>query len=93
MKNKITEQIDKQSIPRAQEVWFDDKYMYVKLADERIIGVPLKRFPKLQKATKSQRENYRLIGYGYGIHWEELDGDINVGNLLLPEDKVKKIRL
>ncbi len=83
----------KEDSPRAEKIWFDNKYMYVKLADERIIGVPLKRFPKLQKATKSQRENYRFIGHGYGIHWEELDEDINVENLLLPEDKVKKIRL
>ena len=34
-------------------------------------------------ATESERQNWRLIGKGYGIHWEELDEDISVEGLLL----------
>jgi hypothetical protein len=34
-------------------------------------------------ATESVRQNWRLIGKGYGIHWEELDEDISVEGLLL----------
>ncbi|WP_457642642.1 DUF2442 domain-containing protein [Persephonella sp.] len=91
-KNKIVRQMEKEGIPLAEEVWFDKGYMYVKLKDGRIIGIPLDRFPKLKKATPKQRENYRLIGHGYGIHWEELDEDILVETLFYPEDKLLKIR-
>ncbi|WP_457638955.1 DUF2442 domain-containing protein [Persephonella sp.] len=89
-KNKIVRQMEKEGIPLAEEVWFDKGYMYVKLKDGRIIGIPLDRFPKLKKATTKQRENYRLIGHGYGIHWEELDEDILVETLFYPEDKLLK---
>jgi len=34
-------------------------------------------------ATESELQNWRLIGKGYGIHWEELDEDISVEGLLL----------
>jgi hypothetical protein len=33
--------------------------------------------------TKKERDNWRLIGKGYGIRWEDLDEDISVENLLL----------
>lgn len=89
-KNKIIKQMEKEGIPLADEVWFDKDYMFVKLLDGRIIGVPLDRFPKLKKATQKQRENYKFIGYGYGIHWEDLDEDINIQNLLFPENSLLK---
>jgi hypothetical protein len=36
----------------------------------------------LRDATETQRNNWRLIGGGEGIHWEELDEDILVEGLL-----------
>ena len=33
--------------------------------------------------TAKERKNWRIIGKGYGIHWEDLDEDISVENLLL----------
>ena len=39
-------------------------------------------FPTLRKATDKQRNSWRLIGKGVGIHWEELDEDLSVGGLL-----------
>jgi hypothetical protein len=33
-------------------------------------------------ATETQRNNWRLIGRGIGIHWEDLDEDISVAGLL-----------
>ena len=53
-KNKIIQQMEKDGIPLAEEVWFDKEYMYVKLTDGRIIGVPLERFPKLKKPPKNR---------------------------------------
>ncbi len=55
----------------------------VDLSDGRSIMVPLAWYPRLMHATESERENWRLIGNGYGIHWEDLDEDISVEGLLL----------
>lgn len=66
----------------ATDVWFDEERLHVQLSDGREISVPLEWFPKLRDATKDQRANWRLIGKGVGIHWEELDEDLSVLGLL-----------
>src|SRR5690606_11627269 len=62
--------VDKKN-ERAIKVWFDKDMLFVLLEDGRELGTPLQWFPKLQSATREQLENYRLIGNGVGIHWEE----------------------
>lgn len=66
----------------ARNVRFDDTMMYVELADGRVIGIPLEWFPSLRDASPEQRDSWRLIGPGVGIHWESLDEDISVAGLL-----------
>ena len=61
---------------------FDNNKLHVLLSDGREIIAPLEWFPRLQDATSAQRENYRLIGRGVGIHWEDVDEDISVEGLL-----------
>lgn len=56
--------------------------LQVVLADGREIIAPLVWFPRLQKATPEQRNEWRLIGGGIGIHWETVDEDISVESLL-----------
>ncbi|MDY6784615.1 MAG: DUF2442 domain-containing protein [Cyanobacteriota bacterium] len=56
--------------------------LQVTLADGREIFVPLVWFPRLNKATPEQRNQWRTIGGGIGIHWEEIDEDISVESLL-----------
>ena len=56
--------------------------LLVVLEDGREVSVPLAWFPRLQKATPAQRRNWRLIGGGIGIHWEDIDEDISVESLL-----------
>lgn len=70
-----------ETIPKAQHVWFTEDMLYVRLEDGREIGVPLAWFPKLVKATPEERNNWRLIGKGIGIHWEDIDEDISVRKL------------
>lgn len=55
----------------------------VDLQDGRTIIVPLVWFPRLVHATQKERNNWRLIGKGIGIHWPDLDEDISISNLLL----------
>jgi len=54
----------------------------VELADGRTISVPLSWFPRLVDATDEERDHWRLIGRGDGIHWPDMDEDISVANLL-----------
>ena len=56
--------------------------MHIRLLDGREISIPLAWFPKLRDATPGQRNKWRLIGRGIGIHWEDIDEDISIGSLL-----------
>jgi hypothetical protein len=66
----------------AVNIVFSDSKMIVFLEDGRELSVPLEWFPRLRKATKEQLEKWRFIGKGEGIHWEEIDEDISIENLL-----------
>jgi len=68
--------------PLAVEVSCTDDSLNVVLADGREIAVPLVWFPRLQKATIQERNDWRLIGGGIGVHWESVDEDISVESLL-----------
>ncbi len=64
------------------DVLFDSDMMHIRLLDSRELSIPIMWFPKLRDAKPEQREKWRLIGRGIGIHWEELDEDISVESLL-----------
>ena len=66
----------------ATGVRFQRAKLYVSLADGREVIAPLDWFPRLRDATARQRAQWRLIGGGIGIHWEDLDEDISVAGLL-----------
>jgi len=66
----------------ATGIWFDDIKMHIILEDGRELSIPINWFPSLKDASRKQRDNWRLIGDGEGIHWEELDEDILVEGLL-----------
>ncbi|MFH0990624.1 MAG: DUF2442 domain-containing protein [bacterium] len=67
----------------ATRITFDDQFFYVDFADGRKLSVPLAYFPRLMRATSEQRQTYFIAGGGTSLHWEELDEDIGVENLLL----------
>ncbi len=66
----------------AVNIWFDEIKLYLLLDDGRELSVPLDWFPTLRDADPDQRKNWRFIGDGEGIHWEDLDEDILVEELL-----------
>jgi hypothetical protein len=70
------------AIPAAENVRITDDTLSVELSDGRTISAPLAWFPRLLHATKEERGRWRLIGRGQGIHWEEIDEDISVENLI-----------
>jgi hypothetical protein len=67
----------------AKKVTFNNENMIVELTDGRTLIVPLAYFPRLLKADEHKRNNYTISGGGIGLHWDELDEDISVENLLL----------
>ncbi len=68
--------------PLATDVFFKNDSLHVILADGREVSAPLEWFPRLRNATDDQRKKWRLIGDGVGIHWEEVDEDIETESLL-----------
>jgi len=68
--------------PRAIYVKVSEDALIVDLSDGRTIAVPLDWYPRLKYAGEEERKNWRLIGEGQGIHWEEIDEDISISGLL-----------
>lgn len=71
---------------------FAEDMLIVHLDDGREVRVPVEWFPRLRDASGKQRSTWRLIGRGIGIHWPELDEDISVRGLLLPESAIPHAR-
>jgi hypothetical protein len=74
--------VDEIEAPMAESVSVADDTLSVDLRDGRTISVLLAWFPRLLHSTPDERKNWRLIGKGQGIHWEDLDEDISVQGLL-----------
>ena len=70
------------NFPYAEIVTVTEDTLNVDLSDGRTISVPLTWFPRLVYATPEQRDNWRLIGRGHGIHWEGIDEDISIEGLI-----------
>ena len=66
----------------ALDVRFSEDALHVSLSDGREVSVPLEWFPRLRDATPEQRNHWRLIARGIGIHWQDVDEDISVASLL-----------
>jgi hypothetical protein len=71
------------NVPNAEHVTVTKDTLRVDLSDGRTIFAPLVWFPRLSHATVDERNHWRLIAKGHGIHWEELDEDISVEGLLV----------
>ena len=69
-------------ISRAKDVAVTQDALTVDLDDGRTISVPLAWYPRLLHGNSEERGHWRLIGMGEGVHWPDLDEDINIENLL-----------
>ena len=72
----------KMDVPHAVSVLIDEDTLTVELDDGRTVSVPVVWYPRLFHASKEERGNWRLIGKGQGIHWENVDEDISVEGIL-----------
>ncbi len=70
------------NVPDAVDISITEDTLSVELSDGRTVLVPLEWFPRLTYGSPEERNNWRIIGHGQGIHWEDLDEDISVEGLL-----------
>jgi hypothetical protein len=73
--------IDETPVP-VQDVRLTSKRLEVILRDGRTLSVPLNWYPRLAHGSSRERQRWRLIGGGIGIHWPDLDEDISISGLL-----------
>ena len=69
-------------LPTVTHANVNDENLTVDLSDGRTISVPIAWYPRLSHGTSEERNHWRLIANGRGIHWPDLDEDISVENLL-----------
>ena len=72
----------KLDISDAVDVSVTDDTLTVELSDGRTISLPLEWYPRLVHGTSEERNNWRIIGRGQGIHWEDLDEDISIEGII-----------
>jgi len=68
---------------RAQRVAVTEDSLIVDLIDGRSISAPVVWYPRLLNGTPEERNNWRLIADGEGIHWPDLDEDLSVDSLIV----------
>ena len=70
------------NVPDAEAVDVSEDTLTAELSDGRTISVPVAWYPRLLHGTVAEKNNWRLVGSGQGIHWPDLDEDISVESLL-----------
>ena len=66
----------------AQDVHVTEDALIVELVDGRTVSVPVSWYPRLLHGSIEERNDWRLIGRGEGVHWARIDEDISVADLL-----------
>src|SRR3954471_16429676 len=69
-----------------------DDTLVADLEDGRSVHLPLMWYPRLFRATQAQRDNYQLMGRGYGVHWPEVDEDLSARSLALGNPSVEFLK-
>jgi hypothetical protein len=67
----------------ALRVTLTEDSLAVDLSDGRTVSVPLVWYPRLLHGSPRERNNWRLIAGGEGIHWPDLDEDLSVEGIIL----------
>ncbi len=65
---------------KARVVEFTATDLVVTLVDGRKIATPLDWYPRLQRASAVQREQYEIMPMG--IHWPAIDEDLSIAGML-----------
>ena len=69
-------------VPNITDVVVTDDSLTVELDDGRTVSIPLAWYPRLLYASTEERNSWRLVGNGVGIHWEAIDEDISTEGII-----------
>ena len=78
----MSHRTDPWNATEAMIVRVTDDTLFVQISDGRTVSAPLAWYPHLTHGTRKERNHWRLIGKGLGVHWPDLDEDISVENVL-----------
>ena len=65
---------------KTKNIWFDDKRIYMKTTEGRVLSRPLEAYPELKEASMEQRVDFIIDEEGTSIRWEELDVDMHISS-------------
>lgn len=65
---------------KIKNIWFDEKRIYLKTTEGRILSRPLEAYPELKDASMEQRNDFTIDEEGTSIRWEELDADMHISS-------------
>jgi hypothetical protein len=73
-----------ESEPKAIKAWYaaETDRIFIELNTEIIMGFPSQRLQGLEDATPKQLAEVEITPSGYGLHWESLDVDLGVPELV-----------
>lgn len=82
------------STAKIKRITFRKGIMTIFMPDGLKICAPIEWYPRLERATSKQRNNWQVLGRNYGIHWPELDEDLSIEGLLggYPSPEYRKPR-
>lgn len=65
---------------KIKNIWFDEKRIYMKTTEGRVLSRPLEAYPELMEATTEQRNDFSIDEDGTSLRWEELDADMHISS-------------
>ncbi len=73
------------SEPRAVRAWYQEESerIFIELTNAVVMGFPYQLLQGLEKATASELAEVEITPMGSGLHWESLDADLSVPQLVL----------
>jgi Protein of unknown function (DUF2442) len=79
----VGEQLD-ETEPRAVKAWYagDTERIFIELTTGVVMGFPYALLQGLNGATPKQLAEVEITPSGYGLHWESLDVDLGVPELV-----------
>ena len=65
---------------KIKNIWFDEKRIYLKTTEGRVLSRPLEAYPELREASMEQRNDFTIDEERTAIRWEELDADMHISS-------------
>lgn len=73
---------NRQKFHAVKKLRFDDNAMSIMIDGKEFSFALTDISARLSKASKKERETFRIDKYGYGIHWPLVDEDLSIDGLL-----------